>query len=351
MKSINYNLTIIFLFIFGTTCYGQYSISGYLDSDGQSKTVYLSLLRYNEENLISNEQVLFSVQTDSTGYFEIKGKLLSDKNKLYRIHSNIEEDIKGYQLSDDNKEKNYHNFIFSNTDTIYFPNKSTVWFGHSQNSNLADSEWKKMLNHERNLQKEFAEIQNPEALIQSKKDFINELKSYCKASLSHPLVKLLAFSKIKKKITDLKVDFKNDSDFYYDIEGKLHEYYTDTSYYLQFQEEISKLSNSIINQKFKFHKNLNYLLGTLLLSLLAVLFFLLNKLKRKRKQKIINVVSTLTNQERKIAKLICNGMSNKEIASNLFISPSTVKTHISSLYSKLGVSNRKQLIGKIKNHP
>ncbi len=351
LKNKKNNLTLLILFVFSVTCYGQYSISGYLDSKEENKTVYLSLLKYNEENLISNEQILLSTTTDRTGYFEIKGKLLSDKNKLYRIHSNFEEISSGFQLSDDDKKKNFHNFIFSNTDTIFFPNKNTVWFSYSKNSNLADNEWRKSLNHERNLQKEFAQTQNSEAIIQSRKDFINEFKLYCEDSLSHPLVKLLAFSQIKKYITDLKNDFKNDPNFYYSIENKLDQYYVGTSYYLQFQEEISKLSISIINQKYKFHKGINYLLGIILLSLFIALSFLLKKLKAKRKQEIVNEVSTLTNQEEKVAKLICNGMSNKEIASTLFISPSTVKTHIRNLYSKLEISNRQQLIDKLKNHP
>lgn len=351
MSSKRNNLNLLILFVCSLTCYGQYNISGYLDSKGENKTVYLSLLRYDEESLISNEQVLFSTQTDSTGYFEIKGKLLSGRNKLYRIHSNYDEISDGLQLSTDDKKKNFHNFIFSNTDTIYFPNKKTVWFDHSKNTNLADDEWRKSLNYERNLQNEFAKTQNAEAIIQTEKDFINELKFYCKDSLSHSLVKLLAFSHMKKSIKDLKKDFENDSDFYYSIENSLNQYYSETSYYLQFQEEISKLSISIINQKFKFHKNLNYFLGIILLVLFMSLLFLLKKLKGKKKQEIINEVSILTNQEKKVAKLICNGMSNKEIATNLFISPSTVKTHIRNLYSKLEISNREQLINKLKNHP
>ena len=48
----------------------------------------------------------------------------------------------------------------------------------------------------------------------------------------------------------------------------------------------------------------------------------------------------LTDQEIKILKFIQSGKSNKEIASELFIEVSTVKSHINKLYSKLGVKNR-----------
>ena len=50
----------------------------------------------------------------------------------------------------------------------------------------------------------------------------------------------------------------------------------------------------------------------------------------------------LTERETAVLRLIVAGMSNKEIASALFISEATVKTHINNLLSKLGVSDRTQ---------
>lgn len=350
MKKEYYLIILVSLF-YSISCYSQYSISGYINSKEKNKTIYLSLLRYDEENLISTEQVLFFTQTDSTGYFEMKGKLLSDKNKLYRIHSNIERNHKGLQFSDSKTDKNFHNFIFSNSDSIFFPVKNQVWFSYSQNSNLADKEWRNFLEYEIELLKGYTETKNNEAKQQVKKSFSNELKLYCKDSLKDPLVKLLAFSHIKANIPSLEQDYKKNTNFYSKIQSELKQQYSETSYYLQFQEEISKLSISSINKSYKFHKKLNYLLGILLLLAFVIVFFLIQKIKKKTKQGIINEVSTLTNQEEKIAKLICDGLSNKEIASTLFISSSTVKTHIRNLYSKLEISNRQQLIEKLKNHP
>jgi DNA-binding NarL/FixJ family response regulator len=51
---------------------------------------------------------------------------------------------------------------------------------------------------------------------------------------------------------------------------------------------------------------------------------------------------TLTDRETEVLRLIVGGNSNKEIAAALFISEATVKTHINSLLSKLGVSDRTQ---------
>lgn len=50
----------------------------------------------------------------------------------------------------------------------------------------------------------------------------------------------------------------------------------------------------------------------------------------------------LTERETDVLKLIVGGNSNKEIASALFISEATVKTHINNLLGKMGVSDRTQ---------
>jgi len=45
-------------------------------------------------------------------------------------------------------------------------------------------------------------------------------------------------------------------------------------------------------------------------------------------------------REQEIIALLIKGLSNREIAEKLFISPNTVKTHIKNIYAKLGVTNR-----------
>jgi two-component system NarL family response regulator len=50
----------------------------------------------------------------------------------------------------------------------------------------------------------------------------------------------------------------------------------------------------------------------------------------------------LTPREAEVLEQIVNGKSNKEIATELAISEATVKTHINSLLSKLGVTDRTQ---------
>jgi len=55
----------------------------------------------------------------------------------------------------------------------------------------------------------------------------------------------------------------------------------------------------------------------------------------------------LSERESEIVPLIIEGLSNDEIASRLFISPHTVKNHVTSIFRKAGVTNRFELLKRI----
>jgi two-component system, NarL family, response regulator LiaR len=62
------------------------------------------------------------------------------------------------------------------------------------------------------------------------------------------------------------------------------------------------------------------------------------------------VVADLTEREIEVARLVAKGLSNREIAERLVISEKTVKPHVSSILSKLGLEDRTQLaIYALKN--
>lgn len=56
----------------------------------------------------------------------------------------------------------------------------------------------------------------------------------------------------------------------------------------------------------------------------------------------------LTNREKQVAALLIEGKKRKEIADTLFVTESTIKKHSSSVYKKLNVDNRKELLEKVK---
>lgn len=78
----------------------------------------------------------------------------------------------------------------------------------------------------------------------------------------------------------------------------------------------------------------------------GVLFFVLGlimskyfRVKGKKNRRLLNN-SSLSSQEYKVLQLIANGCSNKEIADQLFIAETTVKSHVSNIFSKLEAKRR-----------
>lgn len=58
------------------------------------------------------------------------------------------------------------------------------------------------------------------------------------------------------------------------------------------------------------------------------------------------VAASISPREQKVLRMLSAGLSNREIAERYSISASTVKTHIESIFRKLGVSSRTQAIAE-----
>ncbi len=62
-----------------------------------------------------------------------------------------------------------------------------------------------------------------------------------------------------------------------------------------------------------------------------------------------DLIEPLSEREQDVLQLIAEGLSNREIASQLFISLSTVKGHTSNIFGKLGVNNRTQAVARARS--
>ena len=77
---------------------------------------------------------------------------------------------------------------------------------------------------------------------------------------------------------------------------------------------------------------------------LGNLIFQLSRHDKESLDPQLKKISSLTDRERQVIALIAEGLKNKQIAERLFISPTTVTHHLRSIYSKLGVSDRLELV-------
>ena len=59
---------------------------------------------------------------------------------------------------------------------------------------------------------------------------------------------------------------------------------------------------------------------------------------------------SLTPTEREVVQLVSEGLANNDIATRLFISPRTVQTHLTHVYTKLGLTSRVQLAQEAARH-
>ena len=97
----------------------------------------------------------------------------------------------------------------------------------------------------------------------------------------------------------------------------------------------------------------------IIIAIIAIVFFIIGIfINKKSLQKDDNITVKIDQQkietleiskrEYQVLEEINKGLSNKEIADKLFLSESTIKTHVSNLLSKLNAKRRTQAIQKAK---
>ena len=98
----------------------------------------------------------------------------------------------------------------------------------------------------------------------------------------------------------------------------------------------------------------------IIISVIAIVFFVIGVFINKKYQRSteslqdkidydkINALE-ITTREYEVLQHISEGLSNKEIAAKLFLSESTIKTHVSNLLLKLNAKRRTQAVQFAKN--
>ena len=309
----------------GSGIHAQIAISGSLDLQDQKATeqkIYLYKLDLEGlKNPVMAKEVAWSSLGDD-GSFSFNKKHLSDQDAVYQLHLN-----RLWSKLNDTISKSKP-FILSSRDRIEFEPGDQL-FAKYRTTNLADKEWKNLRDFERGLQKSNREVTEDN----------QQRKSYIKDSLRILIVKLIGIQQLEDKNL-LDQDIAKNPEYYLTLLEELKESEMPSSQYLLLEKKLAFLTMEALEQKHTWSKTVNIVLVVVVFGLI---FF--NLFTRKQ----TSILPNLSKQEHAIKNLILEGKSNKEIASELFISLSTVKTHITNIYSKLKVSNRQELVQKARN--
>lgn len=315
---------LFFLLLFSLYSFAQSSISGYItlkDSTAKKQNIVLAQL-ITTINSGKVSKIIASSTIDYNGYFHIN-KILSEKQQRYYIYvKNID--------SSRNTDISSTPFFLANKDSIHFK-LGSIPFSDYSTSNASSKEWQKL-----NALKTKLNVNKP-----SENTYLSEIRNYSKDSLQILAVKLLSVKELNDRML-LKKDIQLNSAYYLDLLSELKSSTIEPSEYAFLEEKLAVITKQIVEEKYTKSKWIIIVLGSIILGLLAFVYSL------KNRKKTIDTTA-LSKQESTVRNLILLGKSNKEIANELFISLSTVKTHITNIYHKLNVSSRSELSLKFKN--
>ncbi len=321
---------VIVLGFLSIVSFGQNPVSGYVNLDHPEvweQKVHLSKVDINNKTEVHHSEIIASALLNKDGFFAFGKELFAKKNNVYKLHINPLSSVEKKIIS--NTIKNYKLFILSKNDTIHFK-KGKKLFGSYKNSNKADQEWQKL--------KKFEAKYDIQSNNFDPKQYLIETRGYVKDSLHILLVKLISIKKLDDQQL-LETDIKANPKYYLNLLDELKSSDLDPKTYQYLESKLAFMTQQITDRKYTISLWTN---GVAMGVILALFFVIVRYRKNSKSDSSI----PLSKQEIAVKELIVSGKTNKEIANELFISLSTVKTHITNIYSKLNIANRQELLLK-----
>ena len=342
------NTQLLLLFLcFTFPCLASYTIKGKVNMKGQwQHQIYLATIDKLDTYYSDDAKyIINNAPIDLAGNFEITGDNLPDSPQFYRLYL-IKEEHSEFNacLFIGGEEHNFLHLLLDNESEVVIHPDTTAYapFGNYQIGGDQENTQMQQLGQLVYPSYVFYEMRFPSELRFAKDKSNRDLFLFAD-TCSSTLVSLAAI---------LNTDF----DEYFD---------TQQEQYQAFGEELKAELPDHPYTKDYFRKLRYYgddgtfesrswwQWATLLLTMGVLILGYQNiRLRRRLTAPPIEKKEEeyhFTKQELKILTLIEAGKTNKEIATDLFIEVSTVKSHINKLYAKMKVSNRKAAITKAKS--
>ncbi|MEL6926400.1 MAG: helix-turn-helix transcriptional regulator, partial [Bacteroidota bacterium] len=338
---------ILFCMVVVHLAKAQYTIEGKvnLGDEWQPKIFMAAVNKLSEYYSTSPDMIVNTAPVGPDGSFLLEGDNLPAQPQFYRIYlmkkQNTDYDACLYVGGDD------HNFAH-----VLLANGAKLSLNANPQSQAPFGEYDVQGDKANQLMRTLARIVFPSFYFYRIK-FPTELKfSEDKLHIdlrqfadtcSNPLVALAAINN-----TDFDEYFDRDEAFYQQFGERLKSELPNSIYTKNYQLKVRYYANEE-NGFPRWATALILALSVLSLGLLLQLLRYRHRLQLLEAQPAGTSTATplrpadvLTQKEQQILQLIGEGKSNKEIAAQLFVELSTVKTHINKIYSKIGVSNRKE---------
>lgn len=320
--------TLFFIIIFNVFCLAQkpnpkLGIKGNFQLDSiWTPTVYLSYIsNFDRMYTMSKEMIVAKAPLDTYGNFKFDVAFLPNETGLYRIHV-AKKNNPIASLIIGGAEENHFFLLADSKSNITITNlsKKTLFQNIKIEGNRSNNQFKKI----DEIYTYMDSIVAVDTYVKSEfiTKAIEEKLRFVADSSTNPMVSLYALYR-----SNYESNYKINQQFYEDYVDKWNS--ENSNYFKQFR---TKLPLKKKNTSF-----LYLIIGCIFFVLgLFMGKYILNK-KRKPNSPLIS----LSVQERKIFSLIQEGKSNKEISDEYNIGVSTVKSHVSNIYSKLNIRSRK----------
>lgn len=342
---------LFFLSCFFSFANAQYTIKGRVNvsEEWQPKIFMAAVEKLSDYYNSGAHMIVNKGDIEPDGSFILQGDNLPNEKRFYRLYLmkklNTDYDACLYVDGED------HNFVHvllgkNETVEIIADTTSTAPFGSFK---IRGSKENQMMRNLSNIV--FPSIYVSKVIFPGERrlnadNLQTNLKSFIDTCQS-TLVSLAAIN-----TTDFDRNFEKDKSFYQSFGARLKKDMPKASYTNDYIRKLKYFSNEEDASLPMWILGLIGVLSGIVIAMVMrnrSLQKQINQLENKLTHKVTSspqpvLSDLLTQKEKQILQLIGDGKSNKEIAAQLFVELSTVKTHINKLYSKIGASNRKDAV-------